>query len=36
MRVLLMKFEYAGELDFQFILDNDRHLPKQLIIKILN
>lgn len=31
MRVLLMKFEYASELDFQFILDNDRHLPKQLI-----
>ncbi|WP_297417879.1 GNAT family N-acetyltransferase [Clostridium sp.] len=26
-----MKFEYASELDFQFILDNDRHVSKQLI-----
>ena len=31
MRVLLMKFEYASELDFQFILDNDRHIAKELI-----
>lgn len=26
-----MKIEYAREQDFQFILDNDRHIPKQLI-----
>lgn len=26
-----MKIEYASELDFQFILDNDRHVSKQLI-----
>jgi ribosomal protein S18 acetylase RimI-like enzyme len=26
-----MKIEYASELDFQFILDNDRHISKQLI-----
>lgn len=26
-----MKFEYANKLDFQFILDNDRHVSKQLI-----
>lgn len=26
-----MKFEYASESDFQFILDNDRHISKQLI-----
>ena len=26
-----MKFEYASELDFQFILDNDRHVSKHLI-----
>ncbi|MFL0248043.1 GNAT family N-acetyltransferase [Candidatus Clostridium stratigraminis] len=26
-----MKFEYASESDFQFILDNDRHVSKQLI-----
>lgn len=26
-----MKFEYASELDFQFIFDNDRHISKQLI-----
>lgn len=26
-----MKFEYASELDFQFILDNDKHVSKRLI-----
>ena len=26
-----MKIEYASELDFQFIHDNDRHISKQLI-----
>ena len=26
-----MKFEYASELDFQFILDNDKHVSKQLV-----
>ncbi len=26
-----MEIEYASELDFQFILDNDRHVSKQLI-----
>lgn len=26
-----MKIEYASELDFQFILDNDRHVSKQLV-----
>ena len=26
-----MKFEYANEVDFQFILDNDRHISKELI-----
>ncbi len=26
-----MEIEYASELDFQFILDNDRHVWKQLI-----
>lgn len=26
-----MKFEYASELNFQFILDNDRHISKELI-----
>lgn len=26
-----MKIEYASEKDFQFILDNDRHISKQLI-----
>lgn len=26
-----MKIEYAGELDFQFILDNDMHISQQLI-----
>lgn len=26
-----MKFEYASELNFQFILNNDRHVSKQLI-----
>ena len=26
-----MKFEYANKSDFQFILDNDRHVSKQLI-----
>lgn len=26
-----MKFEYASESDIQFILDNDRHISKQLI-----
>ena len=26
-----MKFEYANEVDFQFILDNDRHIAKELI-----
>ncbi len=31
MRVLILKIEYASELDFQFILDNDRHVSKQLI-----
>lgn len=27
----MMKFEYASKSDFQFILDNDRHISKQLI-----
>lgn len=26
-----MKFEYASEIDFKFILDNDRHFSKELI-----
>ncbi|SHI10741.1 GNAT family N-acetyltransferase [Sporanaerobacter acetigenes] len=26
-----MKIEYGSELDFQFILDNDRHVSKRLI-----
>lgn len=26
-----MKIEYADEIDFKFILDNDRHVSKQLI-----
>lgn len=26
-----MKIEYASQLDFQFILDNDSHISKQLI-----
>lgn len=30
-----MKIEYASELDFQYILDNDKHISKELInIKI--
>ncbi|WP_440895505.1 GNAT family N-acetyltransferase [Amphibacillus sp. Q70] len=31
-----MKMDYASELDFQFILEHDRHLPKQLIKNKLN
>lgn len=26
-----MKIEYASELDFQYILDNDKHISKELI-----
>lgn len=26
-----MKIDYASELDFQYIFDNDKHLPKHLI-----
>lgn len=26
-----MKFEYASELDYQFIMDNDRHISKEVI-----
>lgn len=26
-----MKIDYANELDFQYIFDNDKHLPKHLI-----
>lgn len=29
--MLIMKIEYASELDFQFILDNDQYISKQLI-----
>lgn len=29
--MLIVKIEYANELDFQFILDNDKHISKNLI-----
>jgi ribosomal protein S18 acetylase RimI-like enzyme len=31
-----MKIEYASELEFEFILNNDRHVSKQLIKNKLN